>query len=248
MSTAPTNDVATWRHARIGSRVAETPRAATLRLDVEDWPGHVAGQRVDLRLTAEDGYQATRAYSIASAPSDGTLDVTIERLDDGEVSPYFVDVAEPGDEFEVRGPIGGWFTWHPGDGGPLVLIGGGSGLVPLMAMVREAVSLTPRVDIRVLVSTRTAEDLLFSGELRWLTDRGDVRLVHTLTRGAPPEWAGATGRADAAMVAELLDGLDAPRRAYVCGPNGFVEHAADLLIAAGLAPEAVRTERFGPSS
>lgn len=241
-------DGSVWRPARVVERWDETRRAATLRLAVDGWPGHVAGQRVDLRLTAEDGYQATRAYSIASAPSAGTLDVTVERIDDGEVSPWFVDVAQPGDELEVRGPIGAWFTWRPRDSGPLVLVGGGSGLVPLMAMAREAVLHDAGAPIRLLVSTRTRADLLYAGELAQLHAAGQVELQQTLTRERPEGWTGELGRIDAALVGTLLAGLAPPSRAFVCGPTGFVERAADLLLAAGLAAGTVRTERFGPTT
>lgn len=239
-----------WRHARVGARWLETPRTATLRLEVDGWPGHVAGQRVDLRLTAEDGYQATRAYSIASAPSDGTLDVTVERLDDGEVSPYLVDIAEVGDELEVRGPIGGWFTWRAAPASePLVLVAGGAGLVPLMAMVREAVGAAALVDLRLAISIRTRADLLYAGELERLAAGGRLRLLQTLTREAPAGWAGHRGRMAPAMIADLLEGLDPlPSAMFVCGTSGFVDHASALLLAAGVAPAAIRTERFGPSA
>lgn len=205
---------------------------------------------MDVRLTAEDGYQATRAYSIASAPSAGTLELTVERIDDGEVSPYLVDVAEPGDELEVRGPIGGWFTWRAAAAGtPLVVVGGGSGLVPLMAMAREAAAQATPTEIRVLVSTRTADDLLYADELRHLAGRDGVRVLHTVTRTAPDGWTGARGRISAALVDELLAGLSAPPPAiYVCGSSGFVDAATALLTAAQIAPATIRTERFGPSA
>lgn len=245
-----TTDPYGWRLARITARWPETARAATLRLHVDGWPGHRAGQRVDLRLTAEDGYQATRAYSIASAPSDGTLDITVERLEDGEVSPYLVDVAEVGDELEVRGPIGGFFTWQPSaKPRPLVLLAGGAGLVPLMAMVREAAGHDERVDIRLATSTRTREDLLYAGELAWLAGRGDLQLVQTLTREQPPSWPGHLGRIGPAVIDDLLDGLGGvPDPCFLCGTSGFVDAASTLLLAAGAAPAAIRTERFGPSA
>lgn len=239
-----------WRPARIKARWPESPRAATLRLEADGWPGHLAGQRVDVRLTAEDGYQATRAYSIASAPSSGTLELTIERIDEGEVSPYLVDVAEPGDELELRGPIGGWFTWRAAAAGtPLVVVAGGSGLVPLMAMAREAAAQTTPTEIRVLVSTRTAEDLLYAEELGELAECRGGRVLHTVTRAASSGWAGRAGRISASLVDELLADLPAPLPAiYVCGSSGFVDAAADLLTAAGVAPASIRTERFGPSA
>ncbi|MBO9533056.1 MAG: ferredoxin reductase [Solirubrobacteraceae bacterium] len=237
-----------WRLARVTDRIQETPRAATLRLEAEGWRGHLAGQRVDVRLTAEDGYQATRSYSIASAPADGTLDLTVEEIDDGEVSPYLVEEAMPGDELEIRGPIGGWFTWRPSDPGPLVLIGGGSGLVPLRSMAREAVVRESATPLRLLISTRSAGDLLYAQEIATLADRDEARVIHTLTRRAPEGWTGPTGRIDPGLVGELLAGIELPGAAFVCGPTGFVERAADLLLAAGLPPDAIRTERFGPSA
>lgn len=234
-----------WLAARVMERREETPRAATLRLAVDGWRGHVAGQRVDVRLTADDGYQATRQYSIASAPSSGALELTVERLDDGEVSPYLVDVAEVGDAMDIRGPIGGWFTWRPGDPRPLLLVGGGSGIVPLMAMAREAV-LTggEAVDVRLLVSTRTPADLLYASELEALHDAGRITLLHTVTRD--PTGA-RSGRIDAQLVGELLRGV-APEAIFACGSTGFVEAASDLLLAAGVPASAIRTERFGPSA
>ncbi len=239
-----------WRTAQISQRRAETPRATTLRLAVDGWPQHLAGQRVDIRLTAEDGYQASRAYSIASAPSAGVLELTVERLDDGEVSPYLVDEAQVGDELEVRGPIGGWFTWRPMHGAaPLVALAGGSGLVPLMAMAREAVAQRDPVPVRLLISTRTAADLLYADELGRLGARDEVRLLHTLTREVPAGWRGPTGRLSPELVAELLVDLPAPPDAvYVCGTSGFVDAASELLTRAGIAATAIRTERFGPSS
>lgn len=243
-------DAFAWRLARVAARWPETSRATTLRLAVDGWPGHIAGQRVDVRLTAEDGYQATRAYSIASAPSDGALDLTVERLEDGEVSPYLVDVAEVGDELEVRGPIGGWFTWRPtADRAPLVCLAGGAGLVPLMAMVREAAAAPDPVEIRLAVSTRTPADLLYRDELHRLASDGRLRLVHTLSREFPAGWTGPSGRIGPAVIAELLAGLDArPRSVYLCGSSGFVDAASQLLLDAGAPPASIRTERFGPTT
>lgn len=242
-----------WRIAAVREVVSESHRAATIRFAVDGWPGHRAGQRIDIRLTAEDGYSATRAYSLASAPGGPTVDVTVEELDDGEVSPYLVREVQPGDELEIRGPVGGAFTWGPSDGGPLLVIGGGSGLVPLMAMVRahaHAGSGEVGADVRVLVSARTAADLLFLAELDALAAAGTIAFHPTLTRepAPPPGWAGSTRRVDAAMLRELGPDPAAEPQVFVCGPTGFVEAVARTLLAAGHAPEAIRTERFGPSS
>ncbi|MEH3054873.1 MAG: FAD-binding oxidoreductase [Patulibacter minatonensis] len=242
-------DTSRWRPARVLDRWDETPRIATLRIGADRWPGHVAGQRVDVRLTAQDGYQANRAYSIASAPSSGVLDLAVERLDDGEVSPWLVDIARAGDELEVRGPVGGWFTWRPTDPGPLLMLAGGSGLVPLMAMAREAVAAATGTDVRLLVSTRTAAELPFAEELAMLDAAGSLRLLHTVTRGAPDGWDGWRGRMGSALAAELLDDLpSAPPAIFICGGSGFVDHASHLLMAEGVDARAIRTERFGPSS
>jgi ferredoxin-NADP reductase len=217
----------------------ETARASTLVLDVGDWPGHRAGQHVDVRLTAEDGYTAQRSYSIASAPEEPTVAVTVERLDDGEVSPYLVDEVRAGDPLEIRGPIGGPFTWSVDDGGPLLLVAGGSGLVPLAAMLRHRAARGSDVPARLLVSVRAPEDALFRDEL--------AEGTWTFTRQAPEGWTGPTGRVDAAMLAGLgLTPADAPR-IFVCGPSGFVTHVTDLLVDAGHDPLTMRTERFGPT-
>jgi ferredoxin-NADP reductase len=217
---------------------------------VPGWPGHLAGQHVDVRLTAEDGYQAQRSYSIASPPGVEPLELTIERIDDGEVSTYLVDEARPGDELELRGPIGGYFAWHPGLEGPLVLIAGGSGLVPLMAMLREhqSSSRAPTA-ARLLLSARTLDDVLYRDELAGLRDEG-VAIDLTLTRAsAPPAaWPQArTRRIDRAMLEALGPAPGAGARLYVCGPTPFVEEAARLLVEIGHDPASVRTERFGPT-
>ena len=240
--------------------IAETPRARTLVLDVPDWPGHRAGQHVDVRLTAEDGYRAQRSYSIASAPEDGALALTVERLDDGEVSPYLVDDVRVGDAFELRGPIGGWFTWRASDGGPLALIAGGSGLVPLMAMLRHRAAVAAAnvpvrdavrhraavaaadVPVRVLVSARGWDDLLYARELESLAGDG---LTVTLTRRQPPGWTGPARRVDRELLeAATWPPADAPRN-FVCGPTSFVELVGDELVALGHDPASLRLERFG---
>ena len=227
---------------------AETPSAATLVFGVDGWPGHQAGQHVDLRLTAEDGYQAERSYSIASAPENDKLELTIERIADGEVSPYLVDVMEPGDELELRGPVGGWFVWEATLGGPLLLIAGGSGIVPLMAMLRHRAVTGTLVPARLLVSARSLEDLIYAHELQRL-DAEDERLElsTTLTRSAPPDWTGYRRRVDQGMLAEVAWPPDELARTFICGPTAFVESAADALVALGHDPALIKTERFGPT-
>ena len=227
--------------------VEETPRARTLVLDVPDWPGHRAGQHLDLRLTAEDGYQAQRSYSISSAPELGDVEVTVELVDDGEVSPYLVEEVRPGDVIEVRGPIGGHFTWSVDEGGPLLLVAGGSGLAPLMAMLRHRSARGSDVEARLLLSARTAEDALYTDELARLKPRDGLTVVTTFTRGGPPDWTGFARRVDAAMLAEVGPGVDASPRVFVCGPTGFVEAVADALVELGHDPSDIHAERFGPT-
>ena len=225
--------------------VAETVRARTIVLDIDGWTGHRAGQHVDLRLTAEDGYQAQRPYSIASAPEDDAVALTVDRVEDGEVSPYLVDELRPGDVFEVRGPIGGHFTWSAEEGGPLLLVAGGSGLVPLMSMLRHRAARDAAVPTAVLVSARSAADVLYRDELAALEPREGLLVSHTYTREAPPGWTGWRRRVDAAMLAEVSPGPGA--RCFVCGPTPFVEPVAQLLVDAGHDPGAIHTERFGPA-
>jgi ferredoxin-NADP reductase len=237
-----------WRTATLAQKRTETPTAVTLVFEVEGWPGHRAGQHVDLRLTAEDGYQASRSYSIASPPEDGTVSLTVERLDDGEVSPYLVDVMEPGDELELRGPVGGWFVWEVEDGGPVLLVAGGSGIVPLMAMLRHRAARKSSTSARLLVSARTLGDLIYGRELGELEAAGGgLGVFVTLTRSAPPDWDGYTRRVDPEMLAEVAWPAAEQPRVYVCGPTSFVESAADALVALGHDPGQVRTERFGPT-
>jgi ferredoxin-NADP reductase len=223
----------------------ETPRAKTLVLDVPDWPGHAAGQHVDVRLTAEDGYQAQRSYSIASAPESPVLELTLERIDDGEVSPYLTEEARSDDQFELRGPIGGYFVWRARHAEPLLLVAGGSGLVPLMAMLRHRRAAGGTADARLLLSARSLDDVLYRDELRGL-DSVQARI--TLTRGpAPPGWDGWTRRIDRDMLLEVGPGPELRARVYVCGPTPFVEEAAQLLVELGHEPANVHTERFGPT-
>jgi ferredoxin-NADP reductase len=229
-----------WRAAEVREVVRETPSAATLVLDVDGWPGHRAGQHMDLRLTAEDGYQAQRSYSISSAPEQAGPAITVERLDDGEISPYLVDDAQAGDFVEVRGPVGGWFVWDVAQGGPLFLVAGGSGLAPLMAMLRHRARVGSDVETTLLVSARRPEDLLYASELDALEG---VRVVRTFTREAPEGSTGYTRRVDREMLAEVAPAPGA--RVYVCGPTGFVEGVARDLVALGHDQSRIRTERFG---
>ena len=233
-----------WRVARVRVVDPAAASAVTIVLDVEGWPGHAAGQHVDVRLTAEDGYQAQRSYSIASAPEDPALAITVERIDDGEVSPYLAGELRAGDELELRGPVGGHFTWRVSDGGPLLLVAGGSGLVPLMAMLRHRAAQASGVDARLLLSARGLEEVLYRDELARFEG---VRCAITLTRSQPPGWSGAARRVDAEMLRELGPRPSAHPRVYVCGPTAFVERAADLLVELGHEPSAIRAERFGPT-
>lgn len=236
-----------WRPAVVVDTVAETPRVRTLAVEVPDWGGHRPGQHVDLRLTAEDGYQAVRSYSIASAPAEAELRVTVERIDGGEVSPYLVDVAGPGDRFEVRGPIGGYFVWDAGIGGPLLLVAGGSGIVPLMAMLRHRVSSGEHTAVRLLYSSRTVEDVIYRDELAELASRDGIDIVQTLTRDQPPSWTGYSRRVDRQLLADEGWPPTATPLTYVCGPTRFVEAVARSLLELGHDPTRIRTERFGPT-
>jgi ferredoxin-NADP reductase len=235
----------TWRTATVASIVTESPRARTLVLDVPRWPGHRAGQHVDVRLTAEDGYQAERSYSIASAPELDQLELTVELVDDGEVSPYFVEELRTGDEFELRGPIGGHFTWSVDEGGPVMLVGGGSGLVPLMAMLRHRAARGSDAETHLLISVRSPEDRLYAAELHGLEGSPGLSLAWTYTRSPPPGWDGYARRVDGPMLEAIGPGPDADPRVYVCGPTPFVETVSDLLVAFGHHPRTIHAERFG---
>jgi ferredoxin-NADP reductase len=232
-----------WRSVALSGKRRASAGAVDLTFDLEEWPGHRAGQHVDVRLTAEDGYQTERSYSIASAPEDDELTLTIERLDDGEVSPYLVDDMEPGDELELRGPIGGWFTWEVSQGGPLLLVGGGSGLVPLMSMLRHRERQGSDVPARLLLSARAPRDVLYGRELEELS----AEVLKTFTREAPPGWTGWQRRVDRDMLAEVAWSPAERPLIYVCGPTGFVEAAAAALVELGHDPALVKTERFGPT-
>jgi ferredoxin-NADP reductase len=242
----------TWRTGQVVAVRDESATARTLVLEVPSWPGHLAGQHVDLRLTAEDGYSAQRSYSIATAPDGTRLELTVQRLGDGEVSPYLTEELRPGDPLALRGPIGGWFVWRPEDQTPVLLAAGGSGVVPLMAMVRTRLNRSATMPMRLIYSTRGPETLLYRDELRRLASSDpalEVDLVYTRT--APEGWSGSVGRLDAARLAALAGSPAsdpaAARDCFVCGPTGFVEAVADLLIDQGNDPRRIKTERFGPS-
>src|SRR5919112_424052 len=235
-----------WRLAEVVEVVPETPRTKSLVLDVPDWEGHKAGQHVDVRLTAPDGYQAQRSYSIASAPEDERLVLTVDRLDDGEVSPYLTDVLIAGDKLELRGPIGGYFTWEAEDGGPLLLVGGGSGVVPLMAMIRHRAAVSSGVPARLLYSSRAYEEIIYRKELEKLAARdGSLEVIHTLTRSRPEGWSGYDRRIDTEMLAEVGWPPDESPLAFVCGPTPLVEAVGAALVGLGHNPVRVKTERFG---
>jgi ferredoxin-NADP reductase len=226
--------------------VQETPRTRTIELDVPGWPGHRPGQHVDVRLTAEDGYQAQRSYSIASAPGNGRVALTVERIEDGEVSPYLVDDLLPGDRLEVRGPIGGYFVWEPELGGPLLLVAGGSGIAPLMSMLRHHAAVGSDVPVRLVYSSRSLEDVIYREELERLAGAA-VEVVQTLTRERPPGWNGYARRIDAQLLDEVAWPVSERPLAYVCGPTTLVEAAAQALAALGYEPARIKTERFGPT-
>jgi len=237
-----------WRLANVVEVRPETDRVVTLALEVPDWDGHLPGQHVDVRLTAEDGYRAERAYSIASSPDGGWIELAVERLEDGEVSPYLAGELRPGDQLELRGPVGGYFVWEPGRGGPLLLVAGGSGVAPLMAMVRYRAATGREVPARLLYSSRTVEDVIFRGELERLADAGDgLAVTHALTRAQPPGWAGYARRIDAVMLEEVGWRPGERPLIYVCGPTRLVETVAGDLVALGHDPVRVKTERFGPT-
>jgi ferredoxin-NADP reductase len=237
-----------WRLANVVEVRPETDRVVTLALEVPDWDGHLPGQHLDVRLTAEDGYRAERAYSIASSPDGGRIELAVERLEDGEVSPYLAGELRPGDQLELRGPVGGYFVWEPGRGGPLLLVAGGSGVAPLMAMVRYRAATGREVPARLLYSSRTEEDVIFREELDRLADAGDgLTVTHALTRAQPPGWAGYARRIDAVMLEEVGWRPGERPLIYVCGPTRLVEAVAGDLVALGHDPVRVKTERFGPT-
>ncbi len=234
-----------WQLGTVAELVDETARTKSIMLEVPQWRGHHAGQHVDVRLTAEDGYQAQRSYSIASSPEDAHLELTVERLDDGEVSPYLVDVLRPGDELELRGPIGGYFVWEaPGDA-PLFLLAGGSGVVPFRSMLRHRMAAGSTVPLRLLYSSRSLGDVIYRDELQAADDGVGIEFV--LTREWPDDWSGHRGRVDQKLLRELAWPPDQHPAIFICGPNSFVEAMAGGLVQDGHDPRHIKTERFGPS-
>ncbi|MFL5929252.1 MAG: ferredoxin reductase [Gaiellaceae bacterium] len=237
----------TWQVGTVVEVIEETARTRSIALDVPDWPGHRAGQHVDVRLTAEDGYQAQRSYSIASAPDDPELVLTVEEIEGGEVSPYLVEELRAGDGLELRGPIGGYFVWEAALGGPLLLLAGGSGVVPLRAMLRHRLASGSDAPLRLLYSARSLEDVIYRDELTRAGADDDVDIRFTLTRSQPAGWKGYARRVDLELIREFAWAPDERPLTYICGPNGFVEAAASALVALGQEPARVKTERFGPS-
>ena len=237
----------TWQLGTVVELVEETARTKSIALELPGWSGHRAGQHVDVRLTAEDGYQAQRSYSIASSPEDASVVITVERLDDGEVSPYLVDELRVGDSLELRGPIGGYFVWEASLGGPLLLLAGGSGVVPFRSVLRHHRAIASAVPVRLLYSARSLPEVIYRDELMTIAAGGAIDIRLTLTREQPEGWRGYGRRIDQ----ELLDEVDWPPSerplVYVCGPTAFVETAASTLVALGHEPARIRTERFGPT-
>ena len=237
-----------WQLGNVAELVQETPRVASLVLDVPEWQGHLAGQHVDVRLTADDGYQAERSYSIASAPEDPRLAITVERLDDGEVSPYLVGEVRKGDKIELRGPIGGYFVWRGGDDRPLLLVAGGSGIVPLMAMIRHRSAGKSTTPTRLLYSSRSEDDIIYKAELGALAAVGDgLTVAHCLTRMQPPGWRGYARRIDRAMLEEVAWPKAQNPIIFVCGPTPMVEAVAGHLVDMSFDAASIKTERFGPT-
>ena len=239
----------TWELGEVVATHQETARVKSITLAVPNWPGHRPGQHIDVRLTAEDGYQAERSYSIASPPQEARrLALTIERIDGGEVSPYLVDQLAVGDNLELRGPIGGYFVWETRMGGPLLLIAGGSGVVPLMAMIRHRAALKSAIPTRLLYSSRSYDDVIYRDELaRLLEDGTQLQVSYILTRVQPPGWTGYHRRIDADLLREVVWPPDERPLVFICGPTLFVETAAANLVALGYEPERIKTERFGPT-
>jgi ferredoxin-NADP reductase len=239
----------TWQFGEVVATQAETARTRSLTLAVPQWQGHRPGQHVDVRLTSEDGYQAERSYSIASPPEqERRLTLTVERLDDGEVSPYLVDELRAGDKLELRGPIGGYFVWEARLGGPLLLVAGGSGIVPLMAMIRHRVAVGSNVLTRLLYSSRSFEDVIYRDELARLASADPtLEVIQTLTRTQPQGWTGYSRRIDTEMLREVAWPPKQLALAFICGPTQFVETAAAGLVSLGYEPTRIKTERFGPT-
>ena len=238
-----------WKIATIQSIRQETPRVKTFALAVPGRLPHRAGQHYDIRLTAPDGYQAQRSYSIASEPERREeIDLTVERIENGEVSTYLHDIVIPGDQIEVRGPIGGYFVWEAGMPDPLLLIAGGSGVVPLMCMIRHRCAAKSMVPTRLLYSSRTVEDIIYAGGLNLLmASQPGLEVFHTLTRVQPHGWTGYSRRVDIDMLREVATPLGSALRSYVCGPTALVESVANSLTILGIPSDCIRTERFGPT-
>lgn len=238
-----------WLVATVVSTERQTPTARSIVLDAPGFGGSTAGQHVDIRLTAPDGYQAARAYSLASTGPGDRIELAVDLIETGEVSPYLVTELEPGDQFEVRGPLGRWFVWaperEPGATRPLQLVAGGSGVVPLMAMIRAHRAAESPAPMRLLYSVRRPDDVFFAGELRQAAESGALDLTLAYTRVTPPGWPRPAGRISAEFVAEVTASAAENPALFVCGPNGFVSAAADHLIAAGHDPRTIKTERFG---
>jgi ferredoxin-NADP reductase len=233
-----------WQVATVAAVTRETPSVRTIELAVPDWPGHRAGQHLDVRLTAEDGYTAERSYSIASAPGEPVA-ITVERLEDGEVSPYLTEELRVGDQLELRGPVGGYFVWEATDTGPLLLVAGGSGIAPLRAILRQRQRSGSDVPVRLLYSSRTLPDVIYRDELDAYHD--GISVSYTLTRTQPPGWTGYAGRVNSALLAEIAWPAHKEPLAFVCGPTSFVEAVAEGLVGLGYQPGRVKTERFGAS-
>lgn len=238
-----------WRIGTVVALENETATARTISFQAPEWPGHVAGQHVDVRLTAADGYSAVRSYSIASAPNtNGQIDITVERLPDGEVSPYLTQEVMVGDRLELRGPIGGWFIWRPEQTEPIQLIAGGSGIVPLMSMIRSRAAAGSTAPFRLLYSVREPKAIWYGNELQDSTKRDpSFSIIYAYTRATPRDWPRPPGRIDAALVAKATWPSSLGPTCYVCGPTSFVESAAGFLAASGNSPDRIRTERFGPT-
>lgn len=238
-----------WQLATVTAVRDETRTVRSFTLGLPGWAGHRPGQHLDLRLTAEDGYSVERSYSIGSEPERGAeVDITVERIEGGEVSPFLHEVVVPGDRLEVRGPIGGYFVWEAPLGGPVLLVAGGSGVVPLMAMARHRARAGSRVPMRLLFSSRGPDEIIYRDELDRLAARGDgFEVFHTLTRRQPDGWTGYARRIDEQMLAEVLEPLGDAARCYACGPTALIETVANALVRLGLPPDRIRTERFGPS-
>jgi len=238
-----------WRVGTVVALRDETPRAKTIRLDVPDWPGHVAGQHVDIRLNAPDGYSAVRSYSIASAATDSKqIELTVERLPDGEVSPYLTQELRVGDHLELRGPIGGWFVWRAEQSEPVQLVAGGSGVVPLMSMIRSRVLASSTSPFRLLYSVREPEAVFYRDELHSLAAQDpSVSITYAYTRVTPQNWTRPAGRIDSSLIVETVWPANLSPSCYVCGPTSFVENTTELLIAVGIGGDMIKAERFGPT-